>query len=561
MLARSARNAVLLAASLSALVLAGCGGPGEKGGETPPNVQAGQAPQASPGNTRPQRGGTAVVSWIAAPVGVNEVTTDDSAITTELIRQLFLHLVEEQPDFEVHPPTLTPQLATSFDWSPDHKVLTFRLREDVVWSDGVPVTADDVRWTWQAQVHPAVAWGSAYMKEHIKDVEVVDPHTVRFHFTHPYAKQILDANEGVILPKHAWEKLPFSKWRESSDWFQQNLIVDGPFKVATWQPGQDVVLVRNERYYRKDRPWLDKVVVRNTPDASSQITQLFSGDSDFVPQIQPGDVERIKADPRLQVIPYWFRLFISAVWNLRDPRFADADVRRALTLAIDRQTIVDTLFSGGAGRVAVSPIVQSVWAFDRTLKPLPYDPAQARRILESRGWKDTDGDGVLDKDGKPFSFVLLSNAGNQQRNDAAVMIQDQLKKVGIRVEPRVVEFNSMISNAMHGTFEAMIFGFAMDTSLDMTGQFGSKSTQEGNFGAYNSPEFDRLMAEAMSKPDIQDARPLLDRIQQLIHRDQPMTFLWESQRLSAVNRRLHDVKPTVLFSLFNLEDWWVGPAR
>jgi peptide/nickel transport system substrate-binding protein len=557
MLARSARTAVLLAASLFALVLAGCGGPGEKGGETPP-AQASQANQA---NTRPQRGGTAVVSWISAPIGINEVTADDSAITTELIRQLFLHLVEEQPDFETHPPTLSPQLASSFDWSPDHKTLTFHLREDVVWSDGVPVTADDVRWTWQAQVHPDVAWNSAYMKDHITDVEVVDPHTVRFHFTHPYAKQILDANEGGILPKHAWEKLPFSKWRESSDWFLQNLVVDGPFKVASWQPGQDVVLARNERYYRKDRPWLDKVVIRNTPDAASQITQLFSGDSDFVSQVQPGDIERIEADPRLDLIRYWFRSFMSVVWNIRDPRFADADVRRALTLAIDRQTIVDTLFPGGMGRVAVSPIVQGVWASDRTLKPLPYDPAQARRILEARGWKDTDGDGVLDKGGKPFSFVLLTNAGNQQRNDAAVMIQDQLRKVGIRVEPRVVEFNSMLVSATHGSFETMIFGFVIDTSLDMTGQFGSKSTQKGNFGAYKNPEFDRLMAEAMSKPDIRDAKPLLDRIQQIIHHDQPVTFLWESQRLSAVNRRLHDVKPNVLFSLFNLEDWWVEPAR
>jgi peptide/nickel transport system substrate-binding protein len=552
MLARSARTAVLLAA-LSILALSGCDSPRssrESGGETPP-------PQAA----APQRGGTAVVIWSASPTGVNEITTQGTAITTEIIRQLFLHLVEEQPDFEVHPPTLSPQLARAFEWSPDHKVLTFHLREDAVWSDGVPITADDVRFTWQAQIHPDVAWGSAYMKEHIQDVEVVDPHTVRFHYTHAYAKQILDANEGVILPKHAWEKLPLSKWRESGDWFVQNLVVDGPYKVASWQPQQDVVLTRNDRYWRKDRPYLDKVVVRSVPDAASQITQIFSGDADFIPQVQPGDMERIKADPRLELIRYWFRNYVSVVWNLREPQFADADVRRALTLAIDRQTIVDTIFPNGTGRIAVSPIVQSVWAYDRTLKPYPYDPAEARRILESKGWKDTNGDGVLDKGGKPFSFVLLSNAGNQQRNDGAVMIQDQLKKVGIKVEPRVVEFNSLVSDAAAGKFDAMVFGFAIDTSLDMTAQFGSDAIQEGNFGAYRNPEFDRLMVEALAKPDIRDAKPILDQIQQLIHRDQPSTFLWESQRISVVNRRIHDAKPTVLFSLFNLEDWWVEPGR
>jgi peptide/nickel transport system substrate-binding protein len=532
-------------------LLAGCNGKEDDGAGITPTPEAA---------AQPQRGGTVVIGWSAGPGGINELTAPNSVITTEVVRQLFLQLVLEQPDFEEHPATFEPQIARSYEWSPDHKVLTFHLRDDAVWSDGVPVTAEDVRFTWQAQTDPNVAWTSSYMKEHITDVEVVDPKTVRVHFTHAYAKQLQDVNEGAILPKHAWGQLPFAKWRDNDDWFREHLVVDGPFTVASWQPQQEVVLVRNERYYRKDRPYLDKVVIRNVADPASLMTQLFSGEVDFAAQVSSSDAERVKADPRLELIPYWARLFVSVVWNLRDPLFADPDVRRALTLGIDRQTIVDTLWSG-TGRVATSPILQSVWATDRTLKPLPYDPAQARRILESEGWKDTNGDGVLDKGGRPFSFVLLSNAGNQPRNDAAVMIQDQLKKVGIRVEPRIVEFNSLISEAEEGTFDAMVFGFLMDTSLDLTGFFGSGSVKEGNFGAYVNPEFDRLMAEAMAKPDILDAKPLLDRIQQMIHRDQPMTLLWESQRMSAVNRRVHDVKPNVLFSLFNLEDWWVEPAR
>jgi peptide/nickel transport system substrate-binding protein len=158
--------------------------------------------------------------------------------------------------------------------------------------------------------------------------------------------------------------------------------------------------------------------------------------------------------------------------------------------------------------------------------------------------------------------VLLSNAGNQQRNDAAVMIQEQLKQVGVRVEPRIVEFNSLVDDATSGGFDAMVFGFQMDTSMDLTAQFGSDAEKEGNFGAYKNPEFDRLMVEAMAKPQSQDAKPALDRIQQILHRDQPVTFLWESQRLSAINRRIHDARPNVLFSLYNLEDWWVdAPER
>ncbi len=548
---RSARP--LFAVLLVLLLVAGCNGQGKEEADTTP------APAAAAGQNpgQPRRGGTVVIGWTAAATGVNELITQGTAITTELNRQLFLQLLEEQPDFEEHPPTFKPALARSYEWSPDHKTLTFHLREDVVWSDGVPVTADDVRFTWQAHVHPDVGWDSAVMKESITDVEAVDPKTVRFHFSKAYAKQIQDVNEGGILPKHVWGKLPFSKWRDSADWFREHLVVSGPFTIATWDPQQQVVLARNPRYYEKGRPYLDKAVLRNIPDAASMMTQFLSGEVDFVPQVQPSDMERIQSDPRLALIRYWFRTYVYVAWNHRNPLFAEADMRRALTLAIDRQTIVDTMWPAGTGRVAVSPIVQSVWAFDRSLGPLPYDPRESRRILESKGWKDSNGDGVLDKGGKPLSFVLLSNAGNQQRNDAAVMIQQQLKQVGIQAEPRVVEFNSLVHDATSGNFDALVFGMQMDTSLDLTSLFGSNQVEEGNFSAYKNPEFDRLMAEAMSQPEIRDAKPILDRIQQMLHRDQPVTFLWESQRLSAINRRVHGARPNVLFSLFNLEDWWV----
>ncbi|HWN45089.1 MAG TPA: ABC transporter substrate-binding protein [Thermoanaerobaculia bacterium] len=548
---RSARP--LFAVLLVLLLVAACKGNGEEGAGTTPT------PTAAAGE--PRRGGTVVIGWSAAATGVNELITQGTAITTELNRQLFSQLLEEQADFEEHPPTFKPLLARSYEWSPDHKALTFHLREDAVWSDGVPITADDVRFTWQAHVHPDVGWDSAVMKESITDVEVVNPKTVRFHFSKAYAKQVQDVNEGGILPKHTWGKLPFSKWRDNADWFREHLVVSGPFTIAAWDPQQQVVLARNPRYFRQDRPYLDKVVLRNIPDAASMMTQFLSAELDFVPQVQPSDMERIQSDPRLALIPYWFRTYVYVAWNHRNPLFADADVRRALTLAIDRQTIVDTMWPAGTGRVAVSPILQSVWAFDRSLGPLPYDPQESRRILESKGWKDSNGDGVLDKGGKPFSFVLLSNAGNQQRNDAAVMIQQQLKQVGIQAEPRVVEFNSLVNDATSGTFDALVFGMQMDTSLDLTSQFGSNHVEEGNFSAYKNPEFDRLMVEAMSKPDIRDAKPILDRIQQILHRDQPVTFLWESQRLSAINRRVHGARPNVLFSLFNLEDWWVDAAR
>ncbi|HEX2643429.1 MAG TPA: ABC transporter substrate-binding protein [Thermoanaerobaculia bacterium] len=527
-----------------------------------PEKAGGTDSVATSATSTPQRGGSVILGWTAEPGSANEVLAGSTAVTDEVLGRVFLHLVEEQPDFEEHPPTFAPQLARSYEWSADHKTLTFHLRDDVVWTDGVPVTAEDVRWTWQAQTSPEVAWPSSFMKESITDVEVVDPHTVRFHFSHAYAKQLLDVNEGAIIPKHAWSKLPFSKWRESADWFRQHAVSNGPFFIASWTPQQEIVLERNPTYFEKDLPHLDRVVIRIVPDQASLMTQFFNGDIDFLPQIgSPADARRVAADPDLELISFWYRVTVAVAWNLKNPLFSDPDVRRALTLAIDRQTVVDTLY-GDLGRVADSPIVTNVWAHDRSLKPWPYDPAEAGRILAAKGWKDTDGDGILDRGGKPFSFVLTSNAGNQARNDAAVMIQSQLKKVGIRVEPRVLEFNTQVEDADAGRFDATIAGLGMDTSLDLTGYFHTKAIDDGsNYPQYSNPEMDQLIDRAMARPDIAQSVDDLHRIQQIAHRDLPYTLLWESKRLNAVNRRVQNVKPNVLFSLFNLKEWWVRPRR
>jgi peptide/nickel transport system substrate-binding protein len=533
------------------LLLAGC-----RGGEEP----SGGSPGAANADT-PRRGGTAVAGWIGEPGGVNEFILPSSQVTNEMLFRVFLHLIEEQPDFEEHPPTFKPQLAESYEFSADHKTLTFHLRDNVVWSDGVPVTAEDVRWTWQAQTNPDVAWDSADHKSRITDVEVVDPHTLRVHFTQVYAKQLLDVNEGVILPKHAWEKLPFAQWRQNGEWFKQHLVVDGPFTIASWQPGQQVVMQRNDRYYEKGLPYLDRVVMRVVTDQASMLTQLLNGELDFVPQVAPGDAKQVEDNQRLELIPYWFNIYVGVLWNTERPLFADPEVRRALTLAIDRPTIVATVL-GPYGRVATSPILPSVWAHDKSLAPWPYDPAAARRILAEKGWRDTDGDGVLDRGGKPFTFELVTNAGNKPRVDAMVMIQDQLKKVGIRAEPRQVEFNTMISQLEKGTFDAVVLGQSLDTSLDMTESFHSRTIPPigGNYMRYRNPEMDRLLETAASQPDMLAEEPYLHRIERILQRDQPVTLLWQSKRLTAINKRLRNVKPTMEWSFFNLKEWWIEPG-
>jgi len=545
----------------AALAGGGCDGGHQAGAShAAQGPRAGDAHAGAAGTPAPRRGGTIVTGWNAEPQGVNEFLVAATNAGQEMLFQLFPRLLREEPDFERHPPTFSPALARSYEWSADHKTLTFHLREDARWSDGVPVTADDVRWTWQAQVSPEVAWESSYMKDEIADVEAVDAHTVRVRWKRVYAKQLLDVNEGGILPRHAWGQIPFSRWRQSGEWFKQHLVVDGPFTIGSWKPQQEVVLVRNPSFYEADRPRLDRVVMRIIPDQASILTQLDSGELDFTPAISPHDAPQVTANPRLRLLAFPYRSWIALAWNGSRQPFGDPEVRRALGMALDRRAIVETIW-GKFARVSESPILSVIWAYDRALRPLPYDPSEARRILAAKGFA-AGADGVLRRGGKPFAFELSTNAGNQQRVDSLVMIQEQLRRIGVRAEPRQVEFNSLMARVSAGDFDGCVVGNSMDTSLDLTAFFHSRAIAKGtNVTRYSNPEVDRLIDHAMSLPEIALARPDLDRIQEILHRDQPYTYLWESQRVSAFNRRLHGVEPSMLFSTYNLKDWWVEPQR
>ncbi|MBZ0114459.1 MAG: hypothetical protein K8J08_18495 [Thermoanaerobaculia bacterium] len=488
--------------------------------------------------------------------GPNELLTS-LQLDHEVRSNLFLHLVQEQPDYREHPPTFAPQLAESYDWSEDHLQLTFHLRPDVTWSDGVPVTADDVRWTWQAQTSAEIGWTYGFVKESIGDVEVVDPHTVTFHFDHVYANQLLDANEGFILPRHAWSKLPFAEWSSNANWFQENLVVSGPFTVESWTPQQETVLVRNPAYFRTGFPRLERVVLRVLPDESSRLRQFLTGEVDVLRGVPVDRVDEVKAKPDLEIVEIDSRQYNFIAWNgLRAP-FSDPAVRRALTQAIDRQELVDTLY-GGLASIAISPFPATVWAHDATLTPWPYDPDAAKEQLAALGWTDSDGDGLLDRDGLPFSFELSTNTGNQLRRDALLLLQEQLRRVGIDARPTFLEIQALIAANDGHEYDATLAAWGIDTSLDVRYSFHSDEIDGGsNFVSFSNPEADQLMDDIAGVSDPIEAKPYYDRLQQILHQQQPYTFLWEPPNLIGLNRRIEDAHPNALLMLYDLENWRV----
>ncbi len=531
--------------ALSLLLGSACGGSDDATSKT--NVPA-----------KPIRGGSVVLASISGPSGVNELIGSASQNTREVLHMLFLNLTEEQADFTDHPPTFKPQLAQRWEQSEDRRSITFFLRQDATWSDGVPVSAEDVRFSWQAQIDPDVAWVGADYKRPIEEVEVVDAHTVRFHFKYPFANQMLYANEGVILPKHAWSELPFDQWRSNADWFREHLVVTGPFTLESWKTNDEYRLVRNERYLESPLPYLDRVVIRIIPDRSSQLVQLEAGSVDYINAISPDDRRRIMQTPDLVFTNYWTRGYAFVAWNLRNPLFDSVQVRRALTMAIDRQAIVDTLW-GEFGRLAISPIPQNIWASKRDLEPVPFAPQEAVKILAEQGWSDHDGDGILDRDGKPFAFELVTNLGNQQRMDAIVMVQANLARIGIEVAARNIPFNSLMTQLTAGEYAAVLIKLNVATDLDL-GTYHSRRIASGdNFFAYSDPEVDGWIDAANRVEHIEEMGDYLDKIQDRLYADHVHTFIWESQIVGAHTHLLHGPQPNLLRNFWRIEEWWMEP--
>ena len=504
----------------------------------------------------PSPGGTIVVSTLTDVDTINDLVSTGSIHTRNVERLLFLRLARENADFREGPPTYDPQLAESWEPSDDGLALTFHLRE-ATWSDGTPITAEDVRWTWQAQTDPDVAWRRARYKESIRDVEVVDSRTVRFHFTESSPDQLEEANLGSVLPKHAWGELPFSEWRQSSGWFVDRVVSSGPFVLESWTPNQALALRRNERYHVRGAPLLDRLIFQVIPEKTSQISQLMGGSIDYLRVIPPDQIARVEEHAETEIDAYWGRQFDFLCWNTRRTPLESSEVRRALTHAIDRQAIVDSIYRGYA-RVAVTAILSSTWAFDDSLAPWPYARGEADAALAAAGFADLDGDGTLERDGEPLAFELIIQSGNRVHLDAATLIQAQLRRAGVELSLRPLEFPTWVDKVKSGDFDVAIGGWEIPTSLDMSYAFHTDEIGNFNFGAYSNPELDRLL-DAASKGEPTEGRlDLLHEVQAVLHREQPYTFLWEPQKLNARRSRVRGSRPNALSTFFWIDEWWVG---
>lgn len=447
-------------------------------------------------------------------------------------------------------------LAESWDISKDGLVITFHLRKGVKWADEVEFTADDVMFGYKTIIDEKTP--SAYKEDflQVKKAEVLDKYTFRVTYEKPFAPALTTWGSLIILPKHLLEGKDITK----TD-FARNPIGLGPYKLRKWVPDQELILEAYKDYF-EGRPYIDRYIYKRIPDPATMFLMLRTGEIDTMGLTPLQYTKQTETDYfRKNFNKYRYPAFqyTHMAFNLKHPFFKDKLVRQAIAYAIDKSELVDVVLFG-LGSPATGPYVPNTWPYNPDVKKYDYNPEKARQLLEEAGWKDTDGDELLDKDGRPFKFTVFTNTGNKLRENTAAIIQWRLAKIGIKMEIRQLEWSTFINQFIDKKrFEAVILGWSIGLDPDQYDIWHSSKTREKelNFISYSNPEVDALLEKGRRTFDINERKKAYFRIQEILAEEVPYIFLYVPDATVIVSARFRGIKPSAIGISYNLPKWYV----
>ncbi|MGM7700758.1 peptide-binding protein [Pseudalkalibacillus sp. Hm43] len=499
----------------------------------------------------PKQGGDLIVGSIGAPTLFNDLYSTDIS-SSDISGWLYDGLVSFDEN-------LAPQGALAKEWetSDDGLEWTIKLHEGVKFHDGEALTADDVVFTYSLPLNEEYTGPRASDFEKIDKIEAVDDTTVKITLSEPYAPFLTTLTYG-ILPEHILKDVPVAELGEN-EFNTKSPVGSGPFKFEEWKEGQYVKVVANDDYFN-GRPYLDSITYKIVPDANALMAQLANGDVHQA-SVQSPDLktaEKLQEEGKIQLSTDLSLAYTYLGYNQKNELFQDVKVRQALTHAIDRETMIQAVLDGD-GEVAHAPASPLSWAYNENVAKFDYDVEKAKQLLEEAGWTPGD-DGILQKDGKKFSFEVKTNQGNKAREQIAQIVQEQLKQVGIEVKPKIMEWSAFIGDvtAPNWKYDAVILGWSLSADPDPTALWHSKEREEGlNFVHFSDPELDKLMDENTKQLEQSERKDTIAKIQEGIAEQQPYTFLYYPNDHYALDSSIKGFVHHPSSEYYQIEKWWM----
>lgn len=481
---------------------------------------------------------------------------DEDALRTEAIERTLEKRINESPD------------------RPVPLIVTFTLRDGITFSDGVAITAEDVEFTFNMIMNPKVAAPRqrSYYSQTIESVKARDLKTVVVTFKRPYFEAFDLAASISVLPQHYYGPII----AEDPETFNQSkglLVGSGPYMLEDpkgWEPSDQIVLVRNERYWGVPGNF-DRLVFRLYTDSKARLAAFKNQEIDML-GASPGQYVELLEDESLMaradnyeyMTPYNGYRYIA--WNQRNSDgtpspFADKRVRKAMTLLIDRQLIIDRV-QLGYGDLCTGPFNPLGQQNSPNVQPWPHDPQQAKQLLAEAGFLDRNNDGAIEgPDGKPLKFKLTYPSGNELYNKMVLIVKDSMATAGVIVEPDPLEWSVMVERLNNRNFQAITLGWTSGPETDINQMFHSDGIQPGgdNFMAYESRQLDALIEKARHTVDVDQRMKLWHRCHEIIHDDQPYTFLSWNKSLRFIDKRFKNIQ--LLRAGLNPRSEWYVPRN
>ncbi len=492
-----------------------------------------------------EKGGSLIIGTTELPTTLSPLQPSVLG-SNEILDLIFMRLHRIDPQTG----KMKPELASSWEFSEDLTSITYYLKKNIKWWDGEPVTAEDILYTYEKMQDPKTNYPFIASLKYIKNVEMPDRYTIKFTFSQVYANLLIDSDI-MPIPKHFYEKY-------GAEFGKIKIMGNGPYKVKEWIPGSGLILSANDDYYR-GKPPLDEIIIKYYNNMDTMIADFEKGNIDVVLNITPSDAKRLSGNQNINIASKSGNNYIYIGWNQDNDFLKDKEIRRALTMAINRNQILNDVLLG-MGQISLGPLPHSSWAFNENINPVEFNLAKAREILIKKGFEDRNRNKIFDKNGKDITLTIITSIENSERVQILNFVSNYLAQLGIKVNAQTMDVNSFISALLNRKYDGFIMGWSVGDKIDPTIYWHSDPTRgKFNFVGYKNSVADSLIDAGILMLNRRKAKEIWGEFQRIVYEDQPYTFLVVPNQIAACHKRVKGTEEDL--SLANAYVYWIPESE